>query len=127
MFVMGGSSFHNYPSNMPTLLSYYADVPIAARYEFANRFKSRYNTEPSDAAYVVYDAVALIMALSIDLNGRVSFDPAALNNQAGFEGMNGVFRFRKDGTIERLLSLFRRSTDKVSILDSEKPSFQDDE
>ncbi|MDZ5762310.1 Type 1 periplasmic binding fold superfamily protein [Candidatus Cyrtobacter comes] len=127
MFVMGGSSFHNYPNNVPTLLMYFADVPIAARYEFLNRFKSRYNTEPSDAAYLVYDAAALVMALSIDLNGKVSFDPGALNNQAGFEGMNGVFRFRKDGTIERLLSIFRKSGDKVSMLDNEKSSFQDNE
>ena len=56
-----------------------------------------------DAAY---DAVALIAAL-VKTQGTQRFSPAVLTNPSGFTGIDGLFRFRQDGTNERGLAVLR--------------------
>ena len=60
-----------------------------------------YGAAPSSLAAVSYDAAALIAALSED--GMLS--SGELINRDGFMGVNGLFRFRDDGTAERSLAI----------------------
>ena len=64
---------------------------------FEQRYERLYGTEPSSLASIAYDAAALAIALSDD--GALSFEDLA--NPDGFVGVNGLFRFRPDGTAER--------------------------
>ena len=60
-----------------------------------------YGTEPSSLAAIAYDAAALVIALSSD--GDLKSEE--LINRDGFMGVNGLFRFRTDGTAERSLAI----------------------
>lgn len=69
--------------------------------DFEQRFARMYGAQPSSLAAVSYDAAALVVALSED--GELT--PGELINKDGFLGVNGLFRFRDDGTAERSLAI----------------------
>jgi ABC-type branched-subunit amino acid transport system substrate-binding protein len=73
---------------------------------FSARYKAKYGQEPLRAATLSYDAVSLAAALA-KTQGAQRYTPQVLSNPSGFSGIDGVFRFRPDGTNERGLSVVR--------------------
>ena len=57
-------------------------------------------------ATLAYDAVALVAAL-VKTQGAQRFAEQVLTNPSGFAGIDGLFRFRTDGTNERGLAVLR--------------------
>ena len=57
-------------------------------------------------ATLAYDAVALAAALT-KTQGPARFSEAMLTNASGFTGIDGLFRFRPDGTNQRGLAVMR--------------------
>jgi ABC-type branched-subunit amino acid transport system substrate-binding protein len=53
-----------------------------------------------------YDAVALVAAL-VKTQGPQRFSEEVLTNPSGFAGIDGIFRFRPDGTNGRGLAVMR--------------------
>jgi ABC-type branched-subunit amino acid transport system substrate-binding protein len=74
---------------------------------FAGRYRTRYQQDPVRTATLSYDAVALIAALVKTQPGPQRFSPQVLTNPSGFSGIDGLFRFRADGTNERGLAVLR--------------------
>lgn len=82
-------------------------APDAAGFRsFEQRYRSRYGQEPVRTATLSYDAVALVAAL-VKTQGAQRFTEQILTNSSGFAGIDGVFRFRTDGTNERGLAVLR--------------------
>jgi ABC-type branched-subunit amino acid transport system substrate-binding protein len=73
---------------------------------FSARYNKRYGQEPLRAAALAYDAVSLVAAL-VKTQGPQRFSEQVLTNPSGFSGVDGVFRFRSDGTNERGLGVMR--------------------
>ena len=73
---------------------------------FAGRYRTRYGGEPVRTATLAYDAVALVAALA-RTQGPQRFSPDVLTNPSGFAGIDGLFRFRPDGSNERGLAVMR--------------------
>ena len=73
---------------------------------FAGRYRARYGHEPARTASLSYDAVALVAAL-VRTQGPRRFSADVLTNPSGFAGIDGVFRFRPDGTNQRGLAVLR--------------------
>jgi ABC-type branched-subunit amino acid transport system substrate-binding protein len=73
---------------------------------FAGRYRQRYGADPVRTATLTYDAVALVAALA-RAQGTQPYSPDALTNPSGFAGIDGLFRFRPDGTNERGLAVMR--------------------
>jgi len=73
---------------------------------FSTRYRARYNQDPVRTATLAYDAVALIAAL-VKTQGAAPFTQQVLTNPSGFSGIDGLFRFRADGTNERGLAVLR--------------------
>lgn len=69
--------------------------------DFEARYTRMYGAKPTSLAAVSYDAGALIAALSAD--GELTSEE--LINRDGFMGVNGLFRFRDNGTAERSLAI----------------------
>jgi hypothetical protein len=76
---------------------------------FAGRYRAKYGGEPVRTATLAYDAVALVAALA-RTQGPQRFAPETLTNPSGFAGIDGLFRFRSDGTNERGLAVMRVAT-----------------
>jgi ABC-type branched-subunit amino acid transport system substrate-binding protein len=87
---------------------YAAPDPSGFR-SFARRYHAKFNAEPVRTATLAYDAVALVAALSRTQGGQ-RFSSDVLLNPSGFAGIDGLFRFRADGTNERGLAVMRVGT-----------------
>jgi ABC-type branched-subunit amino acid transport system substrate-binding protein len=84
---------------------YAAPDPSGFR-SFSARYRAKYGADPVRTAPLAYDAVALVAALARTQGGQ-RFSPEVLTNPSGFSGIDGVFRFRADGTNERGLAVMR--------------------
>ncbi|MBR1210369.1 penicillin-binding protein activator [Bradyrhizobium sp. JYMT SZCCT0180] len=84
---------------------YAAPDPSGFR-SFAGRYRTKYGGEPVRTATLAYDAVALVAALS-RTQGPQRFAPETLTNPSGFAGIDGLFRFRSDGSNERGLAVMK--------------------
>jgi branched-chain amino acid transport system substrate-binding protein len=73
---------------------------------FSGRYRSRYGADPVRPATLAYDAVSLVAAL-VKTQGPARFAEETLTNNSGFAGIDGVFRFRPDGTNQRGLAVMR--------------------
>ncbi len=85
---------------------WYAAPESAGFRSFAGRYRARYGNDPVRTATLSYDAVALIAAL-VKTQGQQRFSEQILTNTSGFAGIDGIFRFRTDGTSERGLSVLQ--------------------
>lgn len=80
-------------------------APDAAAFRsFAGRYRARFGQEPVRMATLSYDAVALVAAL-VKTQGPQRISDDVLTNPSGYAGIDGIFRFRRDGTNERGLSV----------------------
>jgi ABC-type branched-subunit amino acid transport system substrate-binding protein len=84
---------------------YAAPDPSGFR-SFSARYRAKYGSDPVRTATLAYDAVALVAALA-RTQGPQRFSPETLTNPSGFAGIDGLFRFRPDGTNERGLAVMR--------------------
>jgi ABC-type branched-subunit amino acid transport system substrate-binding protein len=86
--------------------AWYAAPDTAGFRSFTGRYRTRFNSDPARAATLAYDAVTLVIALA-KTQGEKRFSAEVLANSAGFAGVDGIFRFRPDGTNERGLAVMR--------------------
>ena len=89
---------------------------------FAQRYKAKFNSEPARLATLAYDAVTLAAALARN-GGPDPFSQAALTNVSGFNGADGVFRFRADGTNERGLAVMEIDDGAAKVISPAPRSF----
>ena len=89
---------------------YFAATPIARTKAFEARYWESFGENPPRIAAIAYDAVSLISALA----DKQALTPHNLLNPTGFNGVNGRFRLKKDGTNERLLDVFQVTASGLS-------------
>jgi branched-chain amino acid transport system substrate-binding protein len=72
---------------------------------FRTRYRARYNRDPYRLATLGYDAVLLAVRIAADWPVGRRFPQRALGDATGFVGVDGVFRFGRDGVAERALEV----------------------
>ncbi len=91
----------------PVLQGGWFAAPDSAGFKsFAKRYRAKFGQEPVRTAALAYDAVSLAAAL-VKTQGAQRFSEQTLTTPSGFSGIDGVFRFRPEGTNERGLSVVR--------------------
>lgn len=83
---------------------------------FAARYQASYGTAPHPIGGLAFDGIAAIGAL-VQQRGAEALTGAALTQGAGFQGANGVFRLRADGTNERGLAVAQIRDRQVVVID----------
>ena len=86
--------------------AWYAGPDSTGFRNFSARYRTRYGQDPVRTASLAYDAVALVAAL-VKTQGAQRFSEEILTNSSGFTGIDGLFRFRPDGTNQRGLAVMR--------------------
>ena len=86
--------------------AWYAGPEATGFRNFSGRYRSRYGQDPARTASLAYDAVALVAAL-VKTQGKARFTEETLTSSSGFAGIDGLFRFRPDGTNQRGLAVLR--------------------
>ena len=102
---------------------WYAAPESAGFRNFSARYRSRYGQDPVRTATLAYDAVALVAAL-VKTQGLQRFSETVLTNPSGFAGIDGVFRFRPEGTNERGLAVLRVAPAGGQVISPAPRSFQ---
>lgn len=102
---------------------WYAAPPPAARADFEKRFHEIYRHPPPRLATLAYDATALAAVLAHGDRGP-DFSAAALTNPSGFAGLDGIFRLRANGLIERGLAVLEVEHDGDKVIDPAPQTFQ---
>ncbi len=99
---------------------WYAAPDPNLRTKFNAQYSETYGSIPPRLATLSYDATALAAALAIKgLNetGQPAYDRASITTPSGFSGLDGVFRFRKDGLVERGLAILELRSGGSSVID----------
>jgi branched-chain amino acid transport system substrate-binding protein len=110
-------------SSAPGLDGGWYAAPDGAGYRaFAERYRTRYKVEPVRTSTLAYDAVALIAAL-VKTQGAQRFSQPVLTNSSGFTGIDGLFRFRQDGTNDRGLAVLRVTPTGTQIISPAPKAF----
>lgn len=102
---------------------WYAAPDPAGFRAFAARYRARYKQDPVRTATLAYDAVALIAALVKTQPPAQRFSVEVLTNPSGFSGIDGLFRFRADGTNERGLAVMRVTPSGAQVISPAPKSF----
>ncbi|MDO8533702.1 MAG: penicillin-binding protein activator [Xanthobacteraceae bacterium] len=102
--------------------AWFAAPDITGFRAFAQRYKARFGRDPVRTASLAYDAVSLIAAL-VKTQGPNRFSEEALTNPSGFNGIDGVFRFRSDGTCERGLAVMEIRNGTARVISPAPRSF----
>ncbi len=89
---------------------------------FESRYSAAYGTGPNPIASLGYDAIAAVGAL-LRRGGSTPFSAEAITQPAGFAGVAGVFRFRRDGSNERGLAVAEIRDQRKVILSPAPRSF----
>ncbi|SEP35046.1 penicillin-binding protein activator [Rhodopseudomonas pseudopalustris] len=100
---------------------YAAPDPSGFR-SFSGRYRARFGQDPVRTATLAYDAVALVAALARTQATR-RFSSDVLTNPSGFAGIDGLFRFRADGSNERGLAVMRVATGGAQAVAGSPKSF----
>jgi branched-chain amino acid transport system substrate-binding protein len=103
---------------------WYAAPDPGAWRDFRGRFRAAYGVEPPRLATIAYDATLLAILLAGSPNGP-DFSAAALTDPAGFAGVDGIFRFKADGTVERGLAIMEVRDGFVDVREPAPRSFDD--
>ncbi|NUJ80936.1 penicillin-binding protein activator [Methylocystis sp. FS] len=102
--------------SLPALQGAWFTAPENAGFNaFAQRYKAKYGSDPARVATLAYDAVSLAIALSRS-QGSQRYSESVLTNPSGFNGADGVFRFRPDGGNERGLSVLEIGGGSAKII-----------
>ena len=97
-----------------------------ARRGFESRFFRTFGERPKRLATLAYDATALSAVLAkrgLRDTGRPAFDRGALTNPNGFAGIDGIFRFRPNGTAERGLAILEYQHGQIVVQEEAPKSF----
>ncbi|MBA86238.1 penicillin-binding protein activator [Thalassobius sp. S69A] len=89
---------------------------------FSSRYAQAFGGQPHSIGGLAYDGIAAIGAL-VQAGNRDALTGAALTQGAGFQGVNGIFRLRGDGTNERGLAVAQIQNKKVVIIDQAPRAF----
>ncbi len=90
--------------------------------QFDQRYRAAYGEAPHDLGSLAYDGVAAISAL-VRAGKRNALTTAGLTQNAGFAGVTGAFRLKRDGTNERALAVATIRNGQVQILSPAPSSF----
>lgn len=96
--------------------------------EFTGRYKEVFGTQPLRIASLAYDGTALAAVLSrrgAESGVAPNFGPVAIAQPSGFAGIDGIFRFRPDGRIERGLAVLELGENGITLLDPAPTSFEE--
>ncbi|PCK00579.1 MAG: penicillin-binding protein activator [Zetaproteobacteria bacterium] len=107
--------------------TWFAAPAPAARMKFERRYNGIYHATPPRIASLAYDATALAASLArtgLQYDNRPAYNHNAITNPNGFSGVDGIFRFRSDGIVERGLAILEYRKGIIVVIDKAPKTFQ---
>jgi uncharacterized protein involved in outer membrane biogenesis len=99
-------------------------APTDANYgAFRTRYRARFRTDPFRLSSLGYDAVLLAVRIAADWPIGARFPGPALTGRTGFAGVDGAFRFGRDGIAERALEVREVTATGTNVVSPAPRSF----
>ncbi|MBX3499551.1 MAG: penicillin-binding protein activator [Alphaproteobacteria bacterium] len=102
--------------------AWFAGPDPARRAAFERKFESVHGRAPPRIATLAYDAVMLAARLA-RLRAGGDFTAGAITDGGGFNGLDGRYRFRTDGRVERSLAILEIEDDRLKVVDPAPSAF----
>ena len=80
-------------------------MPDGLYRQYALKYRARFGSAPYRLSSLGYDAVLLTVRIARDWSLGAPFPESALADRDGFAGIDGAFRFGRDGVAERALEV----------------------
>jgi len=94
------------------------------RTEFERNYQDSYDVPAPRLATLAYDATALAAVIARGYWGEYTpYNHATLTNPRGFAGIDGIFRFRADGLVERGLAVLEINNGFLRVIDDAPNAF----
>jgi branched-chain amino acid transport system substrate-binding protein len=90
---------------------------------FADSYAARFGAQPYRTATLGYDAVLLTLRVARDWKVGTPFPKSELYDKGGFLGVDGAFRFTRNGVIERALEVREVKGGEVTPVDPAPTGF----
>jgi ABC-type branched-subunit amino acid transport system substrate-binding protein len=97
--------------------AWFAGPDPARRAAFERKFEGVHGKVPPRIATLAYDAVMMAAQLA-KLKAGGDFSAGAITDGGGYNGLDGRFRFRTDGRVERSLAILEIEGDRLKVIDS---------
>jgi len=109
---------------------WFAAPPAESWERFKLRYGQLYGQAPARLATLAYDGTALASVLAKSagpeaVGAGAFYNREALTRRDGFAGIDGIFRFRDDGTVERGLAVMELQYNQIITIDPAPLTFQD--
>lgn len=85
--------------------AWFASVSDAYYNQLSNKYRARFGKAPYRLASLGYDSVLLANKIAATWRVGTPFPITQLTDEGGFAGIDGAFRFGKDGIAERMLEV----------------------
>jgi ABC-type branched-subunit amino acid transport system substrate-binding protein len=85
--------------------AWFASVPDNIYRQYAIKYRARFGSSPYRLSSLGYDAVLLTVRIARDWRVGSKFPDSMLSDRGGFSGIDGAFRFGRDGVAERALEV----------------------
>ncbi|MDT8761085.1 penicillin-binding protein activator [Sphingomonas psychrotolerans] len=85
--------------------AWFASVPDNYYRQYATKYRARFGAAPYRLSTLGYDAVLLTVRIAREWRPGDEFPAARLVEREGFAGLDGAFRFGRDGVAERALEV----------------------
>jgi branched-chain amino acid transport system substrate-binding protein len=95
----------------------FAAVPDGRYRRFSDSYQARFGAAPYRIATLGYDAVLLTLRVAREWRPGQAFPVDRLRDPGGFIGLDGAFRFGRDGVVERAMEVREVRGGGVSVVD----------
>lgn len=96
--------------------AWFASVPDGLYRQYAVKYRARFGAAPYRLSSLGYDAVLLTVRIARDWKVGTPFPEARLRDATGFSGIDGAFRFGRDGVAERALEVKEIGAGRTTVV-----------
>jgi len=114
----------NVGANVALRGAWYAAPSDTVYNQFRTRYRARYNAAPFRLASIGYDAVLLTVRVAANWQVGRTFPARALRDSEGFSGVDGAFRFGRDGVADRALEVREVTAAGTTVVSPAPRNFQ---
>lgn len=103
--------------------AWFASVSDGLYRQLAGKYRARFGGAPFRLSSLGYDAVLLTVRIARDWQPGSPFPTARLRDAGGFSGIDGAFRFTRNGIAERALEVSEIGAGGLRIIDAAPRAF----
>ena len=93
--------------------------------QFSDSYRTRFGAQPFRIATLGYDSVLLTLRIARDWKPGTLFPTARMYDRSGFLGLDGAFRFGRDGVVERALEVREVRAGGITVISPAPTKFAD--